>query len=323
MSKFHPVTGLFILYSWHIAGAAAQTPAPVNTTADSQDYVLGAGDQVSIFALGMEDIPQKPLRIGNAGTLTVPLAGTIQAAGLTVPQLEAAITERLHAVQRQPQVTVTITEYQSQPISIIGAVKTPGVHQLAGKRSLIEVLSLAGGLTNDAGYSIKISRQQKWGPLPLPNAAEEAGHSTAEVNVRQLMEVKNPALNIAVRPNDIISVPRARTIFVIGEVSKSGGYILGEDEHISVLQALSMAGGLTHIASPQNARILRSVRPSQPRVEQPVDLKKILSGRASDVAMNADDILFIPNNKPKTVALRAIEAAVSTGSGVVMWRASR
>jgi polysaccharide biosynthesis/export protein len=229
----------------------------------------------------------------------------------------------LRSVQKNPQVTVNIAEYQSQPISVIGAVNKPGIHQLEGRRSLIEVLSAAGGLNNDAGYRIKITRRMEWGAIPLPGAVQDGQFSTAEVSVRELMEARNPEVNIQIKPRDVISIPRARTVYVIGEVEKAGGYVLGEEENMSVLQALSMAGGLTHTAKPQSAKILRSISPSEPRVEEAVDLSKILSGKNKDLPMNANDILFVPNNKPKSVAIRVIEAAVNAGTGVLVFRGSR
>jgi polysaccharide export outer membrane protein len=144
-----------------------------------------------------------------------------------------------------PHVTVSIVEFRTQPVSILGAVKQPGVHQLQGEKNLFEVLSTAGGLREDAGYSVRITRRLEWGKLPLPDAVNDPSgeYSTASVSVKAIMEGRNPQLNITIKPQDVISVPKGEMVYVIGSVKKSGGFVLGEKENVSVLQALSMAEG--------------------------------------------------------------------------------
>jgi polysaccharide biosynthesis/export protein len=134
-----------------------------------------------------------------------------------------------------------------------------------------------------------------------------------------LINAKNPDENIAVKPNDVISVPRAPTVYVIGEVQKAGGYVLNDREDVTVLQALSMAGGVDKMAKPQDARILRLTSGSVARMEIPVNVTKILEGKNPDVRMQGDDILFVPNNVSKRAAVRAIEAMIQTGSGILIW----
>jgi polysaccharide export outer membrane protein len=184
------------------------------------------------------------------------------------------------------------------------------------------MLSSAGGLDTTAGSSLKVTRRLEWGRIPLPNAVDDATgqYSVAEVSVKALLEARNPAENILVKPSDVISVPKAETIYVIGQVLKSGGFVLNDKEEISVLQALSMAGGLDRSAQPQNARILRRVSSTSARVEVPVDVKKILDGKTSDVHMEPEDILFVPASAPKKAAIRALEAAVQMGTGLVIYR---
>jgi polysaccharide export outer membrane protein len=259
------------------------------------------------------------------GYIRLPLVGRLHAGGLTVEQLEKELVARLETYFKEPQVAVTITEFRSQPVSIIGAVNDPGVHQLEGRKTLVEVLSLAGGLSNDAGYSVKITRQRQYGGIPLSNAEEDpSGRFTvAEVSVKSIMEASNPADNIEIMPHDVVSVPRGEKVYVIGEVKRSGGFVLGERENVSVLQALSLAEGLNGTAAAKNAKILRIDSKSAARVEIAVNLKKILAGQATDVPMQPDDILFVPSNTGKKVAVRTIEALVSVGSGVAVWRAGR
>jgi polysaccharide export outer membrane protein len=190
-----------------------------------------------------------------------------------------------------------------------------------GQKTLVEMLSAAGGLdSTTAGSTLKVTRRLEWGPIPIPGAANDSTNqfSVARINVKSLLEAKNPEENILVKPYDVISVPRGETVYVIGEVVKAGGYLLSDSEQATVLQALSMAGGCDRMAQPQNARILRRV-PGASRTEIPVNLRKILDGKTEDVRMQAEDILFVPNSIPKRAAVRAIEAAIQMG-GFAIYR---
>ena len=287
-------------------------------------YLLGPDDVISIRAVDAEEISDKSIRIGSTGYINLPMVGRVQAAGLTTEELEKELTTRLKPFIRNPEVSVNVVELRSQPVSVIGAVATPGVHQLQGRKTLVEVLSMAGGVRADSGYSVKITRQKEWGQIPLPNAAMDptGQFSIAEVNLKQIMAAKNPAENILIMPNDVISVPRAEMIYVIGDVKRAGGFVLGEKANMSVLQALSMASGLERTAASSKARILRASTSSDlTRTEVAVNLKKILAGKDQDVPMEPEDILFVPGNKYKTISIRALEAGLSVGTGLAIYRA--
>src|SRR5439155_26989131 len=133
-------------------------------------YVLGPGDTITIRALNVAEISEKPVRIGTSGIIKFPLIGSIKAGGMTVEQLEGVIVSRLKNSVNDPDVAVVVTEYRSQPVSIMGSVRNPGVIQLEGRKTLFEVLSLAGGPNPDAGYSVKITRRSEYGDIPLANA---------------------------------------------------------------------------------------------------------------------------------------------------------
>jgi len=315
---------LSILGATLALGAQKPPPAPAPESPEQlrSTYVLGPEDQITIRALDAEEISDKPVRIDFSGYIRLPMVGRLRASGLTIEQLEAQLVERLKTFIREPEVSVSITEFRSQPVSVIGAVKNPGVHQLQGRKTLIEILSLAGGLNTDAGHTIKITRRLEWGRVPLRTAADDptAQFSVAQVSVKAIMEAKNPEENIIVRPYDVISVPRAQMVYVTGQVQRSGGFVLNERETLSVLQALSLAGGLGGTASPQNSRILRPSPSASNRTELAVDLKKILAGKAQDLPLQPEDILFVPASTPKKAAIRAIEAAIQIGTGIVIWR---
>ena len=297
---------------------------PVSAAAPT-DYILGADDQLSIWALEAEDISNRPITIETGGFINLPLIGRIQAAGLTVRQLESDIAKKLATYIKEPKVAVGVTEFRSQPVSVIGAVTNPGVHQIRGKKTLVEVLSLAGGLRQDAGYVLKITRRVEWGPIPLPGATKDASelYTVAEVPLKGIIDAVNPNENIQIRPNDVISVPKGDLVYVIGEVTRAGGFILNERKQMSVLQALAMAGGLTPAAAGQSAKLLRPTAGSDQRTEIAIDLKKILGSKAEDFNMRADDVLFVPTNISKKAAVRAAEAAVQALTGAVIWRSGR
>lgn len=161
----------------------------------SKTYVLGPGDQVVIRSLLVEEISDKPVRVDMDGNINLPMIGDVKVGGLSVHAAEAILRERLSKYVRSPEIAISITEYRSQPVSVIGSVRTPGVHQLLGRKSLIEILSLAGGLADDAGYSIKITRLAEWGSIPVDTAKwDESGkYSIAEVKLRSIIQATDPA----------------------------------------------------------------------------------------------------------------------------------
>jgi polysaccharide export outer membrane protein len=306
---------LFVLLAFAI-GAYGQQAAedPMRST-----YLLGAGDQIRVRVLDMDEMGKDPYQIDMRGNVTLPMAGRIHAGGQTPEELENAIAERLKKYLKSPEVSVSVQEMRSQPVSVLGEVKLPGVHQLQGEKTLLEVISLAGGLSQEAGYSIRIARKQEWGKIPLPGAhADETGqYYVAEVGVKEIMEARAPEKNIPIKPNDVVTVPKGELVYVLGAVKKSGGFVLGSREHTTVLQALSFAEGLEAFAKSSRAKILRKMGNSDERKEIPVDVAKILSGGTADVPMQSEDILFVPVNGTKKAFVRTAELGVSLGAAAI------
>ncbi len=329
ISRVVPV-GMAVLFL--VMSTAGQEAPPSGTdhrnvkcnTQVRSTYLLGPDDELEISGPELDEL-SKPTRVDSDGSIHVPLVGRVHVAGLTLQQCEKKLNDLLSTYVRHPQVAVNIKELRSQPVSVLGAVNAPGVHQVRGHKTLLEMLSLAGGIRTDAGYSIRITRQQEWGCIPLPNAAPDASgqFSVSEVSLKKIMEAENPEENIPILPHDVISVPKAELVYVIGEVKRSGGYVLGEHESISVLQALALAEGLSGTADTQHAKILRLNSDADRRTEIAVDVKGILKGKSPDVPLQGDDILFIPGSTGKKAALRAIEATVQTLTGLVIWRTGR
>ncbi|HEV8612605.1 MAG TPA: polysaccharide biosynthesis/export family protein, partial [Gemmatimonadales bacterium] len=267
---------------------------PENAGRDPRStYVLGRDDVITIRVTDAEEIGDQPVRIDPSGYIDLPMVGRLRAAGLTVEQLKAELVSRLKAYLNQPEVTVSIAEAHSQPVSVIGSVNNPGVIQLQGSKTLVEMLALAGGLRPDAGHSAKITRKREWGPVPLPGAAADAtgNFSIGEVSLKAVMEARNPEQNILIRPEDVITVPRADIVYVLGAVPKPGGFVLNDQENISVLQVLSLAGGLERAAAAKNAKILRPAPGAAKRTEIAVDLKRLFAGEGVDELLKPDDIL--------------------------------
>jgi polysaccharide biosynthesis/export protein len=308
------------------APPAANTPPAASKPAaaekvDPSQYVLGPDDQIKIWALGLEELSDKPVRITPGGDLDLPGIGQVHAAGLTVEQLKARLVQRFSKELVNPQVSIDIVDFGSQPVSVMGALNHPGVYQLRGRKSLTEVISLAEGLRQDAGSRITISRPIQNGAIPLADSRlDPTGQfSVADVKVKELMAGEEPADNIRILPHDVVTVPIAQVVYVMGEVKKPGEVALKDSETISVLQALASAEGLGPTPSPQHARIVRLTPNSTARQEIPVDLRKIELGKAEDVAMRPNDILVVPPSGPKKAALRVTEAAIQTLTGVIVW----
>jgi polysaccharide export outer membrane protein len=285
-------------------------------------YVLGPDDQISVTVLDVPEISDKVYRIDLNGFIKLPLVtGRIQAAGLTVEQLEDEIAGILKTILKDPQVTISLVAFRSEPVSVLGSVKTPGVVQLQGRSTLVDVLSAVGGLADDAGYTVKIVRHREFGRIPLPSAVDDASgeYSMAEVGASEILEASNPAQNILICPHDEITVPRGEMIYVVGTVPRAGGFILQQRATLSVLQALSLAGGTDKGAATKNTKILRPGPRGGARVEVPVNLTAILHGKAPDVGMQSGDILFVPSSASKKTLLRVGDVAASV-AGLMIYR---
>jgi len=289
----------------------ATTPSPAVDQTPT-NYLLGPDDQITLSVADLDEISNKPLRIDRRGDINIPLAGRIHAAGLTPDELEAEIESALKKQVKDPHVVLSIAEFRSQPVSILGFVSQPGVHQLEGHKTLFEVLSLAGGLRVDAGYSIRITRSLKWGRIPLRDAQDDPSgqFSSASVSVKDIMEGKNPAENILIKPEDTITVPKADLVYIIGSVKRPGGYVMGQDQTVSALQILALAEGLDRTASGDKARIMRTVPGNPTRTEIAINLKRLMEGKVPDLQLHSNDILFVPSSAAKAALARTEDAAL-------------
>jgi polysaccharide export outer membrane protein len=333
-----------------------------NSSRPSQpsDYVIGAGDLVNVQVF---DVPEmsRELRVSQTGTIGIPLVPVrLQIAGLTEIQTERKITEVLEAngLISHPEVSVTVKEKKSRPITIVGAVAHPQVYEADRQVTLIDVLAQAGGITADASDHVIVTRperdQSQDAPQSQPDAATDsapalgagsaatptsapaaATKSAAEplppqnppplvntitVNLSQILEAGDMANNVVIQPGDVVTVPHAGIVYVLGAVSKPGGYTVTNDRaQLSTLKVLSLAGGLDKTAKSDRAVIVRKDATGQQQ-QVDVDLKKIMKFESEDVQLRPSDILYVPRSAGKQAAIRAAELATAIGTGVLIYR---
>jgi polysaccharide export outer membrane protein len=298
---------------------AGKTNAAPTKGVRPTNYVLGPGDEIVILGVDMDEIANKPMRVSTAGELNLPMAGRIHVDGMTIDKLEEELVQRLSKFIQHPQLAVNVTQFKSQPVNVIGSVKTPGVIQLEGRKTLFEVLSMAGGPMADAGYRAKITRKPEWGPIPLPSAMTDAnGFSIAEVNLRAVMNAANPQENIQILPYDSITVPRAELVYVMGEVRKPGGFPLNDKENISVLEALALAEGFVPGSASDKAKIFRPM-PGSERAEININIKEIYNGKTKDPTLEPQDILFVPGSYAKKTFRMTLDRAVQITTGLAIY----
>lgn len=321
------------------------------------DYRIGPDDllQISVF-----EAPEmnREVRVSAGGEISLPLLGDIRAAGLSPIELEVVIDALLRRkYMKDPHVSVFVAEMQSHSVAVFGAVEKPGVFQIRGAKTLIEILSMAQGLAKDAGDKVVIVRHdsgaaitpyaasgnggaagtnsQPHGNTPaglvntsnaMPNPTQRASAAGAGdsgsvvINLRNLLESGDPRANVLVYPGDIVKVERAGVVYVVGEVRKPGGFELQDNQSISVVQAIALAEGLTRTSATGSTRIIHTNATTGKRTEVRINLKKILSGHAPDPLLRPRDIVFVPNATGRSAIYKGIEAAIQTASGIAVYR---
>src|SRR5438874_6900230 len=310
-------------------------------TAGPQDYRIGFDDVLDISVFDAPEL-NREVRVSSAGEISLPLLDSVHAAGLTPRELELVLEELLRRTyMKDPHVSVFVREMQSHPVSVLGAVRKPGVFQVRGSKTLLEILSLAEGLADDAGETVIImrgaglqnnaSRDAEMAPFAKDNAREEntAGpdpskhgfpsENIVQVNLKDLLDSSNVHQNPIVNPGDIVKVQRAGIVYVVGEVQRPGGFVMKSNEKISVLQVIALGGGLMRTASKAGARIIHTDEQSGMREQRPIDLAKILAGKAPDPMLEARDIVFVPNSAAKTTFSKGLEVAAQTLTGLLIF----
>ena len=305
------------------AQQVAQPSIPLLNRASSDGYVLGVGDQVSVRVVDLEEYTDAPYRIDPDGRVDLPLIGQVQAAGDTLDIFKHELYRRLSRYVTSPKVTVNLITHPSSRISIVGEVTSPGVHELSGSTTLLEAISEAGGLKPDAGSTVLVSRVMENGKLPVEGERRDRNGqtSTATLSLNDLMNLKDPNDNFVLRPGDVVSIPKAAIVYVIGDVHRSGGFPIATRTPMTVLEALSLAEGLSTNNASRYAKILRPASNGDGKpTEIPVNVQAIFAGKAPDPPLFGNDILFIPHSVAEAGAKRAAEIVLQVATGVLIYR---
>lgn len=277
-----------------------------SSPAEHQNLHLGAGDLVEIKVFGAPELSDT-LRVSATGEITMPLIGAVKVAGESTEDAQKQIEQRLLSggFLRDPHVNILVKEYASQGISVLGEVAHPGIYPLLGSRTLLDAIAAAGGTTNRAGRTVAIAHR-----------GAQHGAETTVILARDATEAAKQ--NVELQPGDTVIVSKAGIVYVSGDVKLPGGYLLDNNENLTVLQAIALAQGLNPTAAGGNARIIR--RDSGKLEEIPVQLKQIMEAKAPDIALRNEDVLFIPNSAAKSAARRSLESIVEVATGLAIYR---
>jgi len=289
------------------------------------DYLIGPGDVLGVSVLDGPELSGR-FRVTDSGFLALPSLPTlVKAEGLTALQLTRTIGKALQAADliRDPVVNVYVEEYHSRTVTVLGAVAKPSVYPLQKPTTVLEILSTAGGLTPTAGPTLTLTRQEQ--PADAQGATKgdpsgSAEKSTISIDLIKLMTGKDPSLNLELRPGDALSVSTAPVIYVVGAVNKPGAFVL-QDQQVSMtaLKAMGLVGGLTGIAAGGRSIIIRKSADGQNK-ELPIDLTKLMHGKAPDQPLQGDDILFVPDSRAKK-SMRVMADAAHTAVYAVILEA--
>jgi polysaccharide export outer membrane protein len=258
----------------------------------SREYQVGPEDLLEISLHDIEDDSGEPRlitsRVSQSGQISLPLVGTIDVTGASPLQIEERLREHYRKYIHEPQITVFVKEFRSYRISVVGYVKKPGLYEVSGRKTLLEVLSLAGGLSSEAGTMVEITR------------STDDGMRLDYIDLDKVLREGHLALNVPLDPGDVVNVPRAGVFYVAGSVMSPGAYPL--KRQLTVSQALATAGGPNQRVARLGGTTLYRNTAAGVRQEIPIDIDGIREGRVQDPEIVENDILIVPMNNLKYVA---------------------
>ena len=299
---------LLLLSTFALPAIARPTPqetmaSPVRQASISE-LTISPGDLLHLAMLGAPEFDHDT-RVSASGKVSLPLAGEVKVAGLSIAEAEHVIADQLEKAGMfvAPEVSLSIKEYATVGISVLGEVQKPGIYLLIGEHTLFDAISAAGGLTPKAGRFVAISHRGQ------PDKAET-------VAVRNGPD-GNVTGNVSLAPGDTLVISKAGIVYVVGDVKQPAGIVM-ENPELTVLQAIAVAQGTNANAALGNARLLRK-GPNGVQ-EIPIPLNQILAAKAPDVQLQPDDVLFVPTSMAKSATKRSLEAILQTVTGVVIYR---
>jgi polysaccharide export outer membrane protein len=312
---FSKTVFLLFLLSLAVALPAQQSVLPVNSTvAPVQTTLAGtgahalrlsAGDLLDVKVLGTTDPDFSPkLRVDQQGAVTLPYAGVLPVAGMTAEEAGRAIEERFREkdILKDPHVSITVLEYATQGVTVLGEVKNPGVYPLLGTHGLLDLISAAGGVTPTAGKAVTLTHREDPSHPEIVNVDNKPGSTSA--------------FSVDIRPGDTIVVSHAGIVYVLGDVARPGGFLIENTDRLTVLQAIALAQGTNRTASLNRTRLIRKT--STGREEMQVPLNKILADKSADQMLADGDILFVPTSGPKN-ALRDMESILPSAASAAIY----
>lgn len=299
------------------ASLAQQQPAPER--AGARATAVGAFSSLPIEGIGIDDLvgisvyaaPELSgaVRVDSNGDIRLPMVKKpIHAAGLFPEALENAIAAALTEgnVLVDPIVTVNVVEYRSRPIAVVGAVRTPTTFQADSPITLLDAISRAGGIvTESAGTEILVTHS----PSVVGN---ESMTLTERIPLQSLMNPNSPAASSKLLGGDIVRVPTAGQVYVMGDVNKPGPIYITDGAESSVFKALALTGGPTPFSS-HTAYIYRVESGRTDRTAIPVKLKKIMNRKSPDVPLMANDILYVPDAAGRRLSAQVLETTLGLG----------
>ncbi|MBT9330415.1 polysaccharide biosynthesis/export family protein [Paracidobacterium acidisoli] len=314
-NKRHPLTlaALALLITGLAVSAVAQdqqaAPAPAASEQTAPAISIGPGDLLNVMVF---DIPELSgtSRVSQNGVINLPVLGLVNISGLNTSEAALEIETQLkqHGLVLDPHVTVSIAEYASQGATMTGEIHSPGIYPTLGSRRLLDMISLAGGLSPTAGKLVTIiHRNDPQHPEDVDLAEKASGLSSQ----------KNPII----LPGDTVVVNKAGIIYILGDVEHPGGFLVDNNEHLTLMQVLSLAGGTTNTSALSRTMLIRKV-PSG-REEIKLDLKHVYFGTQADLKVDDGDILFVPSSFGKTLAYRGIEATVTAAQQISAYKAAQ
>ena len=264
---------------------------------------IGPGDSILVTVFDIRELSGE-FRVSQSGQVDMPLIGKVTIAGLTADQAAAEIQAKLKdgGFVLHPQVTVLISQYATQGADVMGQVARPGIYPTLGSRRLLDMITLAGGVTNSAGNLVTIiHRNDPHHPVYLALAQNAQGYKLQA--------------NPVILPGDTIVVQKSGIVYVLGDVGRPGGYLINNNEPISLMQALSLAGGNTVTSDIRDVRLIRKVHSGTEEIK--LNLKKIFLGKEADIAVNDGDIVYIPSSNLKTFIYHGFNGLMTTANTAV------
>jgi polysaccharide export outer membrane protein len=287
-------------------------PSNTPTSSAGQDYRIGKDDLIEVSVFEAPELGGAS-RVTATGKVTLPLVGAVDVAGHTVREVEEAVEQALkEKYVNDPHVTVFLREYASQPVSVIGAIRSPGIYQIKGEKSLLDMLAMAQGLDAEAGNTIQIIRTKS------PGSGPDEPAERVSINTQDLMENGKSELNVPIHAGDTINVLRAGSVFIVGEVIRPNEFVLRNGKNVTLTQAIALANGFTKDAKKAECTVIRYHKDGS-KEEIKADAAKILRGQANDVTMLPNDILFVPAAKLKPAALRVLDSTIGIATGRLIY----